>query len=359
MNKKILFALGIIALLVTGCSGNTKGEVTYFENVLVDYAHLLDPAMIHGDDGRFYAYVTEGNQKWRGEGTESFDSKTPIFVSDDMVNWTYETDVVAPNQANSWKWAGALSFWSPEIAKIGDKYVFYYSLGRMGGGSQDGVGCAYSSSPTGPWTWVEDPIIIGEDVDNVDPIDPCIVVDNGHVYMFYGDYDGIEVVELNATGTAIKKGATPTIVAGEVNGVQDWNNYTAPYVKKINNKWCLFVSTGEWNSISESTTNIYRTVVFQSESLTSGYKDSQNRTALEYGHGDLVVASNDEFTGPGNVSVIQDDEGSYYMYFHTYIGFDIAGGRFLGLEKLDISGAFPTVKDQVVHKNVEAPVIYE
>lgn len=356
-NIKVALLVLIPSVLLSSCGSGASPVLDTYKNVLVDYAQLLDPAVIRGDDGKFYLYVTEGNQKWRGPDTEAFESKTPIYESTDMVNWSYKCDVVSVDESKNWKWSNNLSFWSPEIQKINGKYVFYYSLGRMGGSNLSGVGCATSDTPYGPWTHIDDPVITSEDVDNVDAIDPCVVVDDGKVYMFYGNYDGIGVIELDSTGTAVKRGATPKMVAGKHGSAQDWNNYTAPYVVKINGKWCLFVSNGEWHNVQPTTPNLYHTVVFQSTTLLGSYTDSQGRSALEKGNGDIVMTSGEDFMGPGNVCVIPDDGGNYYIYFHTFIGNKTSSGRYFGMEKLEINGEYPTVKDQVVHTEVVKPIV--
>jgi len=42
--------------------------------------------------------------------------------------------------------------WAPDINKIGDKYVLYYSMSVWGGELTCGIGCATADKPEGPFT---------------------------------------------------------------------------------------------------------------------------------------------------------------------------------------------------------------
>ena len=41
---------------------------------------------------------------------------------------------------------------APDINKIGDKYVLYYSMSVWGGELTCGIGCATADKPEGPFT---------------------------------------------------------------------------------------------------------------------------------------------------------------------------------------------------------------
>ena len=70
-----------------------------------------------------------------------------------MVNWYYVgtafTDATRPNFEPKGR------IWAPDINKIGDKYVMYYSMSTWGGEWTCGIGIATADKPEGPFTdWV-------------------------------------------------------------------------------------------------------------------------------------------------------------------------------------------------------------
>lgn len=162
------------------------------------------------------------------------------FSSEDMVNWTdhgvildVEADTAEEAGVNKngvqiayspWSYGHA---WAPSIEKVGDKYYFYYvaaikpeymdkyaalvdTLDENGNPvlDEDGnavqhyvddkaIGVAYASSPTGPYTALEEPIVYPKMVQDAfdegatipSVIDPSIFIDDdGTPYMTFGNW---------------------------------------------------------------------------------------------------------------------------------------------------------------------------
>ena len=362
--KSILVSLLFACLCLVSCNTNVSSDNnssqnnnSTFVNPVESNVQLLDPTIILGDDGYYYSYYTGGVQKW--DGVNETNCYAPIYKSLDMINWEF---VGSAFDERNFCWSPqvqAYNLWSPEIAFINNQYVYYFSLGVLptrGDTKLNGVGVAVSDYPDGPFEYVGK-VVDGYDVDNWDAIDPNIVVDGDKVYMFLGNFDGIFYIELEADGLSAKRTGgkiVPHYVAGShsESGIS-YKNYSAPCVIKIKDKWCLFVSTGAWNTVS-STEIDYHTVVFQSDNILGPYIDSSNNSALELDKGDVVMDSGNGFYNPGCAHVYPDKTGDYYILYHSYLE-ESGGNRYLGLEKLDITGDYPCVKDLMPHKIVETP----
>ena len=107
-----------------------------YKNPVVDYS-LPDPTVIKGDDGYFYLYATEDIRN------------LPIHRSKDLVNWEFLGTAFTDESRPDFEPNGGI--WAPDINKIGDKYVLYYSMSVWGGEWTCGIGCAVSDRPEGPF----------------------------------------------------------------------------------------------------------------------------------------------------------------------------------------------------------------
>ena len=92
-----------------------------------------DPTVIRADDGHFYLYSTEDTPN------------TPIYRSDNLVDWTLIGTAFSDTSRPSWNPKGGI--WAPDINKIGDKYVLYYSKSEWMGLKDAGVGVATADRP--------------------------------------------------------------------------------------------------------------------------------------------------------------------------------------------------------------------
>jgi hypothetical protein len=78
-------------------------------------------------------------------------------------------------------WDGKMCH-NPKIVKAGDMYVLYYIGSACGSGLRK-VGYAWSSSVTGPWTRLDEPVCLGDDANNPAPL----VHSDGSVLLAYRD----------------------------------------------------------------------------------------------------------------------------------------------------------------------------
>jgi arabinan endo-1,5-alpha-L-arabinosidase len=116
-----------------------------------------DPTAWQADDGTFYTIATMG----RGLRT--------LLKSQNLVDW--EDTGIAPFSRETLeemhKYGRML--WAPDMAKIGNKWMLYYTLYNADVDSS--IGVLSSESPTGPWTF-EGVVTRSVDTGIKDTIDP-------------------------------------------------------------------------------------------------------------------------------------------------------------------------------------------
>ena len=363
----------LFSMILTGCGPVPSEQVSTSEEsnpissevVNPNYTNpvfepvLADPSIIRGDDGIFYAYGTQDNALWG----EYYGVKYgPILSSPDLVNWTYEDAVFKVSTLPNWGTLGA-GIWAPDVIKLGDKYLYYYSLSTWGD-PDPGIGVASSNAPLGPWT-DHGKVFTSSEVGVGNSIDAAVVVEDGRVFMAWGSFIGIYAIELTADGLGLLNPATAKtdkiLLAGIDNGRWDINNHEGVYFKKINGYYYMFLSTG---TCCQGLNSSYRVLVARSENLLGPYVDHNNLAmANAQNRGSPVVSGNERFVGVGHNSIIEDDAGDYWILYH---GFDTTkeaqygttNRRTLLIDKLEwTNDGWPYVQNQGASSSATKPYI--
>jgi arabinan endo-1,5-alpha-L-arabinosidase len=329
--KTLIFAL-VFALV--GCTSNIPSSSTQSETIvsiessstiITTYSNpvwepvLADPSIIRCDeDQKFYAFGTEDLAVWGG--TDYSKKLIPILVSDDLVTWSFAGSVFAnPSSAPYWGAIGA-GLWAPEVVKINNKYLVYYSL-SIWGDPDPGIGVASADHPLGPYT-DHGKLFTSNEIGVKNSIDQTVVVDNGKVYMIWGSFIGIYGIELSSDGLSILHGLeyaknNKVLLAGVDNGRFEISNYEGAYVRKKDEYYYMFLSTG---TCCAGFSSSYRVVVARSTNIMGPYVDAENRLMTSQQNiGTNVVRGNDRFVGVGHNAWIEDDAGEYFIVYH---GFD-------------------------------------
>ncbi len=194
-----------------------------------------DPSiMVDGDT--VYAYV--GNDVSTGEYYTM--PQWICYSSKDLKEWKYES-VIMTMQDVSWR-NDDVSAWASQVARVGDKYYFFYCAegnGSVGGGKC--IGAAISDSPTGPFTDIGHPLVRNIDTPNGphtwEDIDPTVWVEGDDVYVGWGNNRFFVCqVECGDTTVTIKdQDGNPNnlsvgyekgndIVIGKMNGIEIFND---------------------------------------------------------------------------------------------------------------------------------------
>ena len=292
------------------------GPVKSYKNPVVDYS-LPDPTVIKGDDGYFYLYATEDIRNM------------PIHRSKDLINWESVGTVFTKETRPTFEPKGGL--WAPDINKIGNRYILYYSMSRWGGEWTCGIGVATAEKPEGPF--IDHGMMFrSSDIGVQNSIDPFYIEENGKKYLFWGSFRGIYGIELSQDGLAVAPGAIKKQIAGTA--------YEGTYIHKRNGYYYLFASTG---TCCEGLKSTYQTVVGRSDNLWGPYVDKKGNLMLENNH-EILIHKNKDFVGTGhNAELVADKNGDDWVLYH---GVSVANpsGRVLLLDKVIWKEGWPTVK---------------
>lgn len=298
-----------------------------YSNPVIDYS-LPDPSIIKGEDGYFYLYATEDIRN------------LPIHRSKDLVNWEFVGTAFTDATRPDFEPEGGI--WAPDINKIGDKYVLYYSMSVWGGEWTCGIGCAVSDRPEGPFKDCG-MMFRSNGIKVQNSIDPFYIEDNGHKYLFWGSFRGIYAIELSEDGLSLKSGSSPVQIAGTA--------YEGTYIHKRGGYYYMFASIG---SCCEGLKSTYTTVVGRSTSLFGPYLDKKGQSMMD-NHHEILIHKNDSFVGTGhNSEIVSDNAGTVWLFYHA-VSVANPDGRVLMLDKIDWIDGWPSVEGNSPSVKSEKP----
>lgn len=313
MNKTLLL---LLSFLFPSLYAEGKEPDKTYRNPVVNYS-LPDPSVVRAEDGYFYLYATEDIRN------------LPIHRSKDLVDWEPAGTAFTEDTRPTFEPKGNL--WAPDINKIGDKYVLYYSMSVWGGEWSCGIGVATADKPEGPFVDCGK-LFRSSNIGVQNSIDPFYMEDNGRKYLFWGSFRGIYGIELSADGLSVKPGAAKVRIAGTA--------YEGTYIHKRKGYYYLFASTG---TCCEGLKSTYQTVVGRSKHLFGPYLDRRGGTMMNNRH-ETLIGKNDSFVGNGhNSEIVTDDAGNDWILYH---GVSVANphGRVLLLDKVEWKAGWPSVK---------------
>lgn len=328
------FLVLFISCALMACSPSVKKEnrpdekpKNVYHNPVVDCS-LPDPSVIKADDGYFYLYATENIRN------------LPIHRSGNLVDWEFVGTAFTDETRPNFEEKGSL--WAPDINKIGDKYVLYYSMSVWGGEWTCGIGCATADKPEGPFT-DRGKLFRSNEINVQNSIDPFYIEDGGKKYLFWGSFRGIYAIELSDDGLSLKEGAVPQQVAGTA--------YEGTYIYKKDGHYYFFASIG---SCCEGLKSTYTTVVGRSNSLFGPYLDKQGGSMMDNRH-EVLIHKSDAFVGTGhNSEIVTDNAGNDWFFYHA-VNVKHPEGRVLMLDKISWEDGWPTVEGSVASTESEKP----
>lgn len=328
----VLFLLGCMtacsSLSATGGDNREEQPKAVYHNPVINYS-LPDPSVIKAGDGYFYLYATEDIRN------------LPIHRSRNLVDWEYVGTAFTERTRPDFEEKGGL--WAPDINKIGDKYVLYYSMSVWGGEWTCGIGCATADKPEGPFTDCGK-MFRSNEIDVQNSIDPFYMEEEGKKYLFWGSFRGIYGIELSDDGLSVKEGATPRQVAGTA--------YEGTYIHQKDGYYYFFASTG---TCCEGLNSTYTTVVGRSENLFGPYVDKNGGRMLDNKHEVLIQKSN-AFVGTGhNSEIVTDNAGDDWFLYHA-VSTKNPEGRVLMLDKISWKNGWPSVAGDAPSMESDKPV---
>lgn len=302
---------------------------------------LADPAVMKAEDGTYYAYGTE--DAWeRGQAAKV----VPIVKSTDLVHWEYIGDAFTSKP----RWISSNNFvWAPDVQFYNGKYHLYYTLAQWGDPNV-GVGVAVSNSPEGPFEDVGK-IFTAYEV-GLGIIDPQLFIDDGVPYLVSGGLtDGLFIAKMKEDALSLDG----EFIQLTREGVE------APYLIKRDNYYYLFGSPG---SCCDGANSSYQVIVGRSESIEGPYVDANGKNLIDTFssatilRGHILPEDGKQFVGPGHISIIQDEAGDDWMFYHAI---DIANPtltsnatrRPMMMDKMEWVDGWPTIKKRTPSVGVQ------
>ena len=320
-----------------------RDEICYFKigitytNPVITFSSAADPTVIRTEDG-FYLYATQTDKYW-----------VPIYFSKDLVNWEFKR--TAFRNATKPQIPGGGAFWAPEIRHINGKYVLYFSWAKWGDGDASYTAVATSDSPLGDFVNSKE-LLTKEDFGS-NCIDQFYYEEDNKKYMFVGSFNGIYVTELTDDGLSVKRNenGTPTLkkqVCGKA--------FEGTNIYKKNGYYYLFASI---NNCCDGERSRCKVVVGRSQDLLGPYLDKSGKDMINNAWELVLEGDGQKFFGPGHNSIIvQDDAGTDWMIYHSYVKENgEVGGRLGMLDRvLWTEDGWPYIKNCVPSTSDFLPV---
>jgi arabinan endo-1,5-alpha-L-arabinosidase len=260
----------------------------------------------------------------------------PSAIESNGTYYEFQTGLDAKTSTNSTTWnaagtpfgtpawmstavPGVQGLWAPDISLFGGQYHLYYAGSYPFGANTSCIGHATRAAMNaGSWTDQGSSIVCSSSANNWNAIDPNLIVDTAGVpWLVFGSWwSGIQIVQLNAQGTA-RANSTVTLIAG-----RGGKGIEGPFMVRRCGYYYLLTS---WDACCQGFKSTYNIRVGRSTNVNSGFVDKDG-VALTAGGGTLLVTGNGTtFNGPGGQSVMIAGTKAFLVY-HAYAPNSVVGG---------------------------------
>lgn len=176
------------------------GDGSYYS---ADPAPLVVPAGAPGNDtGADQLYVYTGHDEAGPTRNDFIMNEWGAFVTSDVDagEWTHHPSLMRPEQVFGWATPGR-AYAGQVVRGVDGRYYWYVPVNEAASPASDkfGIGVAVSDTPTGPWTDHAGAPIISQRVptaNTIHNIDPTVLVDDGRVYVYWGSFGNLRMLEL-------------------------------------------------------------------------------------------------------------------------------------------------------------------
>lgn len=239
-------------------------------------------------DGNTYYMVCTGGQNF------------PVYGSPDLIQWTFRRN--AFDASSKPKWA-LDKFWAPEITKVGNRYILYYSAWQR---SNQGfaIGVASSSKPTGPYKDIGRPLVT----------EPKPGVIDAH---YFKDTNGQHYISWKFDGNAVKQPTPVRIQRLQPNGLG-----TTGTIKTIltntPTSWEQHLIEGQWMIKRGS---FYYLFYSGNAFASAAYGVGVARATSPLGpftKKNKILGSGVSWDGPGHGSIIKGPSGDWVHVYHAW-----------------------------------------
>ena len=319
-----------VMIMAVGCSKKDTidpGTWNSYRNP-VEQTDVQDPA-VYEDNGTYYLFASGSD-----------DSIIPMMVSSNLTGWELAISVF--NDETKPTFISGVSADKPSVAKVGDKYLLYYSMFKSADNS--GIGVAVADLVTGPYV-DQGKLLLASEYGISGAVSPSFFNDGGANYMVFGNFGGIYIVELSEDGLSVAAGAAPVKVASEL--------FDAPCVTVKDGSYYMFASIGSTAGGADSSC---QQVVARADSPYGPYFDKSSRAMTDDGY-EVLVKSSTKFAGPGHGTVFDAGDGNTWIIYNAYDLSDVTKGRTLMLDRVHWQDGWPSVRGSIGSFSADAPAL--
>lgn len=323
----LLFVFILVFVSLSACTASAPPASTEptpgvsFRNPIFT-ADFPDPFVLEAN-GQYYAYATNSGHR-----------RVQVAVSSDLVSWKLLKDAMP--KVPRWATSQTGLTWAPEVMKIGDRFVLYYTTRDINSNKQC-VGAASSDTPEGPFTDTNSEPLVCQSKEG-GTIDASPFQDDGKLFLYFKN-DGnccgmptrIYVQEMAADGLSMV-GDPQALLVND----RPWESHVieAPSMFKKDGKYYLFFSANDYSN----------------EKYAVGYAlcDSPAGPCTDAEENPILKSQKDltpPVVGPGHQTIFQAG-GQTWIFYHVWaVDKDgrPAGQRMLWLDRLDWKNGKPVV----------------
>jgi arabinan endo-1,5-alpha-L-arabinosidase len=238
----------------------------------------------------------------------------PTFRSKDLVKWERGPAVfkaapewiakVVPDNRN-------MSYWAPDIIKVGERYLLYYSVSTMGKmTSAIGLATNPTLDPNDPaYQWTDHGVVVQtqerQTGDAYNAIDPALFQDrDGSLWMTFGSYwTGIKLIQLDPkTGKRIAPDSKLVSLAYN-------ESIEAAHISRHDDYYYLYVN---WGSCCRGPQSTYNIRIGRSKTITGPYVDKAGVDMLKSGGSVFLPNANGPLIGPGHAGTLNAEGKTWF-----------------------------------------------
>ena len=227
----------------------------------------------------------------------------PSYRSRDLVTWERGPAVfktapewvarVVPENRN-------LQYWAPDIMKLGDRYLLYYSVSSMGKmTSAIGLATNPTLDPDDPaYHWTDQGFVVRtQEGDGYNAIDPSVFHDrDGSLWLTFGSYwTGIKLVELDPQ-TGKRKAPDSKVFP-----LAYHESIEASCLCRHDDYYYLLVN---WGSCCQGPKSTYNIRIGRSQAVTGPYLDMAGVDMMRSGGSIFLATTNGPLIGPGHAGTL-------------------------------------------------------
>ena len=308
--KKVIFIISALALalvlVLTASTPPTGRQWKKWSNPLFE-GWYADPEGIVIDD-QLWIYPTYSKPFKEQLHLDAFSSK-------DLKKWTKHERIIS-NVEISWL---KEALWAPSIVQKDGKYYLFFSCNNIRDDKYGGIGVAVADSPAGPFKDLLGKPLIGEIINNAQPIDQFVFQDpaSGNWYMYYGGWRRCNMVRLSDDFTRL----IPFDDGQMVKEVTPEKYVEGPFMFVKDGKYYFMWSEGRW------TKDDYCVAYAIADSPFGPFVRENTILSSDAEHG----------TGAGHHSIVRDPRsGEYLIVYHRHpIGAEDGNNRVTCIDRLE------------------------